>query len=162
MPLLEGTVSWKTDNLENYLNIIMWKLFHLSPCPVLWKRWMRTVAMKRGKYEYENNEYQLAGGFALASATSRIDTLRWPLPPESVLKEWFWNIWDEEFEKIKRTDEPNRMLYLTTAQAHEAGINQSAAYKGQAYPLQICIVSSFDSFLSLGPGYFRLIHHSGA
>lgn len=55
-------------------------------------------------------------------------------------------------------DELNRVPYLTIAQAHEVGINQSAGSQGQTYPFQtcsLCIVSSLDSSLSFGQGYFQ-------
>lgn len=48
---------------------------------------MRTMAWKEENNEYENNEYQLAGGFALASAISSSDTLRRPLPPKPTVEE---------------------------------------------------------------------------
>lgn len=35
MPLVEGTITWNTVNLEKNLSIIMGKKFNLSPCPVL-------------------------------------------------------------------------------------------------------------------------------
>lgn len=68
-----------------------------------------------------------------------------------------------DFEKskmgnMKKNDELNRVPYLTIAQAHEVGINQSAGSQGQTYPFQtcsLCIVSSLDSSLSFGQGYFQ-------